>query len=243
MTEPRAYILCTSPRSGSTLLCKMLTATGVAGKPKSYFHGPNHDEWRSDLGLDGSADLARIFVEAQHRGRAGTDLFGLRLQRHSFSAFTKALAVLHPDQADALARIEARFGPTRFIHLTRRDKVAQAVSFEIARQSGLWHRAPDGREIERLAPPAEPQFDETALRARIDEFRQFDAAWQDWFASHALQPMTLTYEDLAAAPHKGLARVLQFLDLDPTRAATVSLPVARLADARNADWCARLAQT
>ena len=220
----------------------MLTATGVAGEPESYFHGPNQDEWRSDLGLDGSADLARIFSEAQQQGRAGSDLFGLRLQRHSFSAFTTALTVLQPDQANDLARIEGCFGPTRLIHLTRRDKVAQAVSFEIARQSGLWHRAPDGREIERLAPPAEPHFDDQALRARIDEFIQFDVAWQDWFRSHSLKPLTLTYEDLAADPHKVLAQVLRFLDLDPTLAATVSLPVARLADARNAEWCARLTQ-
>lgn len=37
----RAYVICTSPRSGSTLLCKLLAATGQAGKPKSYFHKPD----------------------------------------------------------------------------------------------------------------------------------------------------------------------------------------------------------
>ncbi|MEM1201062.1 MAG: Stf0 family sulfotransferase, partial [Pseudomonadota bacterium] len=28
-----AYVICTSPRSGSTLLCKLLAPTGIAGKP------------------------------------------------------------------------------------------------------------------------------------------------------------------------------------------------------------------
>lgn len=28
-----AYVICTAPRSGSTLLCRMLGATGIAGQP------------------------------------------------------------------------------------------------------------------------------------------------------------------------------------------------------------------
>ena len=32
-----AYLVCATPRSGSTLLCRALTATGVAGRPEEYF--------------------------------------------------------------------------------------------------------------------------------------------------------------------------------------------------------------
>ena len=38
MADFEAYVICTSPRSGSTLLCKLLVATGVAGLPASHFH-------------------------------------------------------------------------------------------------------------------------------------------------------------------------------------------------------------
>ena len=31
------YLICATPRSGSTLLCDLLTATGVAGRPEEYF--------------------------------------------------------------------------------------------------------------------------------------------------------------------------------------------------------------
>src|SRR4051794_39995083 len=33
----RAYLICATPRSGSTLLCELLKATGVAGRPEEYF--------------------------------------------------------------------------------------------------------------------------------------------------------------------------------------------------------------
>src|SRR3954454_17102557 len=32
----RAYIVCATPRSGSTLLCEMLVNTGVAGRPAEH---------------------------------------------------------------------------------------------------------------------------------------------------------------------------------------------------------------
>src|SRR5687767_6906049 len=33
----KAYLVCATPRSGSTLLCEALKATGVAGRPGEYF--------------------------------------------------------------------------------------------------------------------------------------------------------------------------------------------------------------
>src|SRR4051812_39199959 len=32
-----SYLVCATPRSGSTLLCELLSATGVAGRPQEYF--------------------------------------------------------------------------------------------------------------------------------------------------------------------------------------------------------------
>lgn len=174
MPSFQSYILCTSPRSGSTLLCRLLAATGVAGRPASLFHEPSLDDWRERFGLSGEKErgerdmLAQIFTSALERGRGGTGLFGLRLQRHSFAFFSEKLAVLHPDRPDDAARLEAAFGPTLFIHLTRLDKIGQAVSYVKAQQSGLWHRASDGTELERLSPPREPVYDAALLRSTHD---------------------------------------------------------------------------
>ncbi|HUS54703.1 MAG TPA: Stf0 family sulfotransferase, partial [Thermohalobaculum sp.] len=45
MAKYDSYVICTSPRSGSTLLCKLLAATGVTGNPESYFHRPSISDW------------------------------------------------------------------------------------------------------------------------------------------------------------------------------------------------------
>jgi len=240
-----SYIICTAPRSGSTLLCSLLAKTGVSGNPDSYFHRPSLAHWQEDLGLapdeslSKKAALARIFRAAIAKGRQETGIFGLRLQRHSFDFFLETLRLLHPEAPSDLQRFEAAFGRTLFVHLTRADKLEQAVSVIKARQSGLWHRAPDGSEVERLAPPGDLIYDPEAIRAQIDAFTAMDTAWTDWFAAEGIDPLRLTYRDLAADPKATLKRVLMALGRDPTAVEGIESGVAKLADETNRDWIAR----
>lgn len=241
----QAYVICTSPRSGSTLLCRLLAATGVAGSPESYFHEPSLVSWLEDFGLD-PRDFAteiemlkEVISKAKFQGESGTDLFGLRLQRRSFDFFESKLALLHPNLSDTSSRIEATFGRTLFIHLTRADKLAQAVSFIKASQTGLWHMAPDGTEIERLSEHHEPEYDAALIRDQIAEFTTHEAEWKLWFYKEQIQPLTLKYDDLAIDPCAALRTVFDELGLDPAPVEGLVPPVAKLADRTNAQWIER----
>lgn len=244
MRQPDSYIICTSPRSGSTLLCSMLHATGCAGHPASWFHEPSLDEWAADLGvsLRGEKEtdqIAALIEAAKHKGRASGPLFAIRLQRQSAVFFLDTLARLHPDALNDLSRIRASFGDTRFIYLTRRDKVAQAVSYMRAVQSGLWHRAADGSELERLAPHRSPWYDADFLSEWVETFTSYDHEWRAWFTLERITPLALTYEDLCCKRLVTLGRALGYLDLDPQLAKDVSPSVQILSDSQSADWIQR----
>lgn len=245
MAKFDAYVICTSPRSGSTLLCSMLAATGVAGNPESYFHRPSIAEWLAGLGMVADPReqeqnvLAAIFQKAVTEGSGGTGMFGLRLQRHSFDYFADKLAVLHPWHSGDLTRVEAAFGRTLFIHLSRTDKVEQAISLVKAQQTGLWHRAADGSELERLSPPAEPVYDAAAIQSEYERLTQFDRDWNDWFASQAIEPLRLSYDALADDPGAVLREVLGRLRLDTGMADGIAPGIARLADDTNRQWARR----
>jgi LPS sulfotransferase NodH len=245
MAEYDSYVICTSPRSGSTLLCKLLAATGVAGNPDSYFHRPSISDWLADLGLTRKPSaperelLEAIFRAAIAKGTSGAGVFGLRLQRHSFDFFTEKLAVLHPEHSNDAERFEAAFGRTLFVHLTRRDKVAQAVSYVKAQQTGLWHAAPDGTELERLSPPREPAYDATGIRSRLEEVTAHDHGWEHWFAGLEIDPLRIAYEELSEGPVETLRVVLDQLGLEREAADGVEPGVAKLSDTINQDWAAR----
>jgi len=49
MTNFDSYIICATPRSGSTLLCDLLTETGVAGRPDSFFRYESFTWWADFL--------------------------------------------------------------------------------------------------------------------------------------------------------------------------------------------------
>lgn len=240
----KSYIICTSPRSGSTLLCRLLAQTGRAGCPESYFHQPSLESWLVDLGLPTKGypnDQARrlaAFKAALKEGAAGTGIFGLRLQRHAFGFWTEQLGFLHPDETTDAARIAATFGDTMFIHLTRENKLDQAISFVKAEQSGLWHMAPDGTEIERLSAPQKPRYDAQTIAEKIDEFTRNDTDWRAWFAREKITPLTITYDQLSDDPAGVVAGILRSLGVEnhPT---SQPIPVAKLADATNRDWAAR----
>ncbi|MFQ6546918.1 Stf0 family sulfotransferase [Aestuariibius sp. 2305UL40-4] len=237
-----SYILCTSPRSGSTLLCRMLADTGAAGNPASYFHRPSVEAWLRavDLAPDPTCSeresLATVFAEVIRRGTGETGMFGLRLQRHSFAFFMEKLAVLYPDRVSDTDQLTQAFGQVRFIHLTRQDKVAQAASYVRAQQTGLWHKAPDGTELERLSPHEDPVYDAVALRESFDTMTGYDRDWQAWFEQERIEPFRVTYDALSADPVAVLRGVLTTIGRDPDAARDIKPQVAKLADETSADW-------
>ncbi|MEM8685680.1 MAG: Stf0 family sulfotransferase [Pseudomonadota bacterium] len=231
--------------NGSTLLCRLLAATAIAGKPASYFHEPSVAEWANDLdlrldpALPEPQALSRIFDAVVSQGSAGTGLFGLRLQRHSFDFFMRKLAVVQPGFQSDQDRLTAAFGRTSFIYLSRRNKVDQAVSYVKAGLSGLWHAAPDGTELERLSEPQPLVYDASRIGASVAQFTAFDRQWEDWFQAEGIAPLRLTYEALAECPQKVLSTVLDHFGLDAGAAAGVQPGVAKLADGVSAEWVRR----
>lgn len=180
--------------------------------------------------------LNAVFDAAREYGTGDTGVFGLRLQRHSFEFFMKQLAILHPDQSSDADRVRAAFGETLFIHLTRANKLQQAVSLVTATQTGLWHKAPDGTELERLSAPRAPFYDADEIARNLSELTVQEEEWNAWFTGQELEPLQITYDALSADPADALARVLDHLGVERDIAHTIDPPVAKLADATSRNW-------
>ena len=80
--------------------------------------------------------------------------------------------------------LSAQLGRLRFVHLRRRDVVAQAVSWAKALQTHFWH---PGEAVEPGGQ--DPHYDEELigrLVATIDGFG--GESWSLWFAAHSIVP-------------------------------------------------------
>lgn len=226
------------------MLCGLLASAGC-GKADSYFGRPWIADFARELGvaLDGDIDSAdfsgRYFQAVLAEGRAGSDLFGLRVMFETLEDLASRLDALFPGIDRIPDRLEHAFGRPLYLHLSRKDKVAQAISLLTARQTGLWHRHADGSELERTAPHRDAVYDADAIREQFRQLEAQDAAWSGWFASHGITPLRLTYEDLASDPEASLRTVLARLGVDAAGVAGIRPMTARLADGRTAQWAAR----
>jgi LPS sulfotransferase NodH len=242
------YFVCATPRSGSTLLCRSLAETGVAGRPEEYFERLRHSglprepreyfegigdpsflallpETRS--GDPGDAELERVLPHALAAGTTPNGVFGAKLMWGYFGDLLARLGTT-PD-GPAPARLAELFGPIRWVHVTRTDKVAQAVSLWRAVQTRSWS-ADD-------APEAPPVYDARGIAHLRDQLAEQDAAWRDWFAGQRIAPHRVEYERFVADHAATLRGVLAHLGLEVER--IPDPPMHRQGDARSDRWVAR----
>ena len=239
------YIICGTPRTGSTLLCGLLASTRTAGDPHSFYRREDKAEWAEEWKLPHPETMSAHDFDVAYLGAAikagkgGTGVFGLRLMRENLDELSAILDRIYPKLPSDKARFEKAFGRVLYIHLSRENKLAQAVSLIKAEQTGLWHVAPDGTEIERVAPAQDPQYDFERIKRELAELEAFDAAWNTWFAEQGISPLRIGYERLSADPAATLASVCAALGVPSPSAADVKPGVAKLSDGISLDWMRR----
>lgn len=201
--------------------------------------------WAARWGLPDRKDppdrdyCAAYLRAAKAAGRGSSDIFGMRLMRNHLRDLLAMIDMVFPGLPSDRARLEAAFGHSLYIHLTRDQKLAQAVSMVKAEQTGLWHMAPDGSELERLAPPQEPAYDFDRIDTTLATLERQDAAWRRWFDEQCIEPLRIEYEGLSANPADTLASICRALDVPAPAADQVRPGVARLSDATSLDWMHR----
>ncbi len=231
----RVYVIASTPRTGSTLLARLLEATGRAGVPKEYLNPMQVRDWtvrRGGLaGLAhrplwgplagatlllprGAAWLDAHLADVRSR-RACGGWFGLKLHAHHHARW-----FAHRDVASAL-------GPVTWIRVRREDRLGQAISWARALQTGAWasHQRP-------LRPP---RYRRTAVLARLDAIDAGEGHWDRVLGPAAF---TVRYEALIEQPAATLSAVLEALDA-PGPVAVPDVGLHRQADAVSDAWRAR----
>ncbi len=239
------YIICGTPRTGSTLLCNLLASTKTTGNPDSFYGRKFMPAWAGEWRLPACDTMSErdfniaYLNAAVTAGKGGTGIFGLRLMRENLDELSAILGQVFPQLPSDKARLEKAFGRILYIHLFRDDKLAQAISLVKAEQTGLWHMAPDGTEIERLAPPQEPHYDFARIHREVLELESYDAAWNSWFDAQGIKPHRIGYEALSANPAAALISICEALGVQAPDARDIKPGVAKLADETSLDWMRR----
>lgn len=113
--------------------------------------------------------------------------------------------------------------------LTRRDKVAQAVSLYKAQATGIWHAK------DRVEMPEVP-YDQGGIVKALLDILAGELAWRNWLQARGVESLTVGYEAFVADPRGHMSRILEHAGLDGSAAINaLELPRnRRLADQNSA---------
>jgi LPS sulfotransferase NodH len=183
----RGFAICCEPRSGSTLLARILSSTGLLGRAWEVFRDPAAVR---EIGADATA-LDRLVATAS----TPNGVYGLKIFSRQF------------ETAEAIGWTQ-RLPNLSFVSLERRDLLGQAVSLSRALQTGQYKAAEPATGA--------PRYDRRLIADCLARIAYGRARWHCYFARNGLQPLTLVYEEVvrdpqasahAVAAHIGLAAV------------------------------------
>ncbi|MEZ4660333.1 MAG: Stf0 family sulfotransferase [Caldilineaceae bacterium] len=137
------YLICGTPRTGSTLLCQYLTSAEVAGRPHSYFRKQDMVSWAENwriLDSNGRYRFADYLIGTCAAASTENGVIAIRVMWGSLEEMLVELGQLYPNLAGkGLALLEKAFGQLKFVYLCRKDVTAQAVSLYRAENTNYWH--------------------------------------------------------------------------------------------------------
>ncbi|PLK24416.1 Stf0 family sulfotransferase [Novosphingobium sp. TH158] len=202
----RSILICTLPRSGSTLLGEAFYFASGLGCPLEYFHAGFRPAFASAWQAHTLPDL-RDAVWRHRTDPSGTlsvKLMWRDIQELAIETDPVLFAPLieqPPERVpasvyrSAAALLEQLFPAPITIHLFRRDRVRQAVSACIANETGQW-RAIEGAGMQRVR---EPTYDAAAILHQISYADHAHGHWRNLLGAMPQPPIAVAYEDLLGA--------------------------------------------
>jgi len=239
-----SYVVSSTGRSGSGLLCRALAALGQLGAPMEYFN-PIHREiltgrWECD------ADLAS-YVRALHARRTSREgVFGTKLhwnQLVSLRAEALGADAREPGFAFSADFLEQILPAARYVRIVRLDIDRQAVSLWLALRTGRWSEA-TSEAAPAVPGDEEPAYDFEGIAACRRTIENGEAHWDRFLRAAGIEPLVVVYENLVSDYEETVRRVAS--DLTPGLIAPttpIAQPVTRaLADARSEEHHRRFLQ-
>ena len=262
----RSYLVCATPRSGSTLLCETLEQTGIAGRPREYFEAlketgvprrPREYFWglRSpevlrllphDAQLDRDServetwnrdDYARHLDASIQQGTTANGVFGAKMMWGYFDDFLElARGIPRFGGMGDGSLLNAAFPELQYVFVSRSDKVRQAVSLWRALQTWVWRKA-EGHADDEPLPEQRAVYSFDAIDHLLDQLRRHEDAWRGFFFRIGRRPLTVLYEEVAGDLDATVERILRELGLErPPVSAPAAEPMRRQSDELSESW-------
>ena len=271
MQVTTSYLVCATPRSGSTLLCEALQNTGIAGCPEEYFEALKETglprrpkQYFEDLS---ATELENYFAGFPHydeqpanpvrqepypeylaqvlrQGTTPNGVFGAKVMWGYLDDFVSNLRTIPQYRDLAVPDLLAQVFPNlHYIWISRKDKMRQAISLWKALQTWTWRQEEHTPVTGAPHHPRTLLFNFQAIDYLVRQIETHEAAWQHYFSSNGIQQYTIVYEEFAAHCEETALGILQYLNIPlPQNLVFAQRRMKQQADTLSEEWAQRYLQ-
>jgi trehalose 2-sulfotransferase len=220
-----SYLICSSPRTGSNLLCTALWKTQMAGRPFEYLQPAAIAAYGRRIGAPRFATPLEYLRLLYAQRTTPNGVFGLKLHFWEFNAYFQNTSDKH--------KLLRSFD--HIIVLGRRNKLAQAISRTRALATGAWFALNNVEAAEIRRRPV--RYDAAAIAKSLAVCVADDAGWRSTIEGFALEHHRVHYEELVEDFSSQISNVLTYLNLAEAIDKVVKdIPASKLGDGVSIAW-------
>lgn len=234
-------VLCATQRCGSTMIIEDMRNTGCLGQP---------EEWFVPWDPDKQVNWHEAFAGVIKRASGDNGVMAVKVMANQLHNINACLTEVFPVETDSdptsdFDHFARAFQQAKWVKITRRDTVAQAISRLMAKQTGINHATANPEDAHfagNLARGYDTDYNSKTVY-NYDTLLNYvtaivleNLAWSRFFASHGITPVELIYEDVARdaeMTHLDAIAGLIGLEAEPERQPRT---MVKMGNSRNHHW-------
>jgi LPS sulfotransferase NodH len=207
MKPTTALVVCTSPRTGSGVLCSALWSSGRCGQPDEYLAENTRREYEAEWGCQDDREYLEQMLE---RTTTPNGVFSVKVHWEHTANVQWLDGILGGGGTSATDTLRALAPRVHFVWLSRRDRVRQAVSMYRAAHSGRYRSYDEPARTVDDVP-----FDAVAIERLRQQCDEFEGRWAADFEAAGIGPLHVWYEDGLEHDYVAATRaVLEWMGLE-----------------------------
>ncbi len=195
------YLICTTPRSGSNLLSDLLQSSEMMGQPSEYLNPTGTirrlAKKHNLIDSNSTISLEKYLDFIVNNFSSSNNVCGIKIFFNQLEKFLD-----FPVMKEILQQC-------KFILLTRKDIVAQAVSMYIATETDTWKSEKDDKSLRDLV-----EYNEAKIGNFLEQLIRQNVKWSDFFGVNQIEYLGVTYEEVLKNPNQSCKDICSFCGVD-----------------------------
>ncbi len=259
-----SYLICSTPRTGSSLLCDALTDTRVAGRPEEYFQfrartgfprrpqeyfeGAGDPEIFDILGPRTRVEDAEALYDpsrferyeqylewAVQAGTTPNGVFGAKVMWGYFNGFVTGLRWALPNRQRLPVPELVQSVFPNLTYITMSRRDKVRQAVSLWRALQTWSWSSEQR-----AAAGRLTYSHAAIAHLIADIEDHELGWRSYFRECGVEPFDVVYEDLAGRYEDSIRDILRHLGIAEADTVPIALPTRRRqADDLSRRWAER----